>query len=1051
MKEIEKQCKAMYIEKLKVMNMVSDRVKHDNTQLELIDSNDESNIFGELKLYFPYIMFYLWENPKIMALILQNADINDVKNYLANFIVNNFYENILSPFFIEENLIYVLTLLLNDEINSLIYVEQHSLFLDDTCSGLLLEELRKKKDIQIYFKNVITESIENLEINFSDSRFNFNIDKINSNYMEQNKIKIKSDKIYLKSNFKENEIEKINDIESKQNVSDKRIFNLKYMPLLNKKFLEKFVHDNKIDTKNSLYELYSAQINNISANNPLLYSNQQLFLNLDKFKNSEMLLYLYQRNFIEVTNFITLILDNIINSFNLMPYSIKFFCKIISLIVEQKFPDITKAEKNIFLAKFFFGRLLIPILRNPGTEAFINSIIISENTLYNLKVICEILNKFVSGNLYTYDNGEFTPFNLYFIEQSEKIYKIFECATNVTLPPFIEDYINNELPEDFKYDYFEQNKDELINFRSICFNIHEALALINSIDKCQSDIFVNSDPNTKTFKKAFEKFKSKSCKNKINEIFQKQNELLEKEVQKKKREYSRENIQQDDIGLLLDDFVVLDIKKKIKKEIPKEKRKIYYFLLTSLVARDSYNKLFDISQPKKSFTIKEIKSTNSEENIIKNNIIKVKNFICSLLYNFDRLVEHNFNPEKIGSTEKILEELNTLMKSAYFVIDGTIPFDWYINSIYEYLKKIPDYLTKNDCEELYREIEQDINNSLEQLDFYKLSVIFEKLEFAERGKLFYIENQKLLMDIKLKERAKEIVYKKFIPVSIEFSWKGVNGIFKIEPADFKIEDKNNLDKINYYQNSRNKILALTIDDFTKKFPNLRIYQDYQDIDPFVIQKKLNFSEKFEKYFQIIFYYLNTNNKNLENESKYNMTQIKEIIFDFVMNRLYDKIFPAELDEKDSKIYQKSFNLSWVKPSHFLGDQKQYVLGSFLNYVNNYFKQLSSEKSTRKKLEILDKIINNISFFYKFNDKTEIGVDDILPVLSFAMIKAQPFRLYSNISYMKMYSKLGNFFVEGNKFEEFEAAMEFIINIKYNHLKGVTEEEYKKNVQMSVKL
>ena len=52
MKEIEKQCKAMYIEKLKVMNMVSDRVKHDNTQLELIDSNDESNIFGELKLYF---------------------------------------------------------------------------------------------------------------------------------------------------------------------------------------------------------------------------------------------------------------------------------------------------------------------------------------------------------------------------------------------------------------------------------------------------------------------------------------------------------------------------------------------------------------------------------------------------------------------------------------------------------------------------------------------------------------------------------------------------------------------------------------------------------------------------------------------------------------------------------------------------------------------------------------------------------------------------------------------------------------------------------------
>ena len=90
-----------------------------------------------------------------MALILQNADIKDVKNYLADFIVNNFYENILSPNFIEENLIYVLTILLNEEINSLLYVEQHVNFLDDTCCGCLLEELRKKKDIQLFFKNIL--------------------------------------------------------------------------------------------------------------------------------------------------------------------------------------------------------------------------------------------------------------------------------------------------------------------------------------------------------------------------------------------------------------------------------------------------------------------------------------------------------------------------------------------------------------------------------------------------------------------------------------------------------------------------------------------------------------------------------------------------------------------------------------------------------------------------------------------------------------------------------------------------------------------------------
>ena len=1033
----------MYIEKLKVMNMISDRIKHDNTQLELIEVKDRSNnILENLKYFFPHLMFYLWENPQKMALILQNADITDVKNYLANFIVNNFYENILSPNFIEENLIYVLTLLLHEEINSLLYAEQHSLFLDDTCSGYLLEELRKKKDIQTFFKNVITESIENLEINYSNFKFNFDIEKMNSNYLEETKNRITIENIYLRSNFKEKDIIKRMDKKTEENTSEKIMFNLKYMPLLDKQSLEKYAKENNIDTKNSLYELYSSHINNVSPNDPFLYSNEQLFSYLEKYRDSEMLLYLYQKNFIGITKFITLILDKIINNFNVLPYSIKTFCKIISLMIEQKFPDITQSEKNIFLAKFFFGRLLIPILRNPGTEAFINSIILSENTLNNLQVICDIINKFVSGELYTSENGEFTPFNWYFIEQSEKIYKIFEYATNVSLPSFIEDYLNNKLPDDFKYDYFQQNKDELINFRSICFNMHEALSLINSLDRCKSEIFVNSDNDTDTAKKAFEKLISKSSKNIMNEIFKKQKESIDIEMQS-----GRENMRSDDIGFLLDDFIVISQEKKIEKEIPKEKRTIYYFLLTSLITSDSYKKLFEISQPTKSFSIKEIKETTNEESVKKNNIIKVKNFICSLLYNFDKLVENNFNRDKVGSTEKILDELNILMKSAYFVIDGTIPFDWYINSIYEYLKKIPDYLTKNDCEKLYKEIEQDVNNSLEELDFIKLSVILEKLEFAERGKIFYKENQKFLMDIKLKEQAKEIVYNEFIPVSIKFSWKENNGIFEIEPVNFfKIEDKNNLDNINNYQNANNKIIALTIDDFTKKFPDLLMYQDYQDTDIFMLQEKLNFSQKLENYFKIILRYIKSNNKYIQNEFKDNINQIMEIIFDFVMDRIYDKIFPVEANKNDCKIHQNSIKLSWVKPSHFLDDKKQYVFGNIINDINYYLKLLMSEKSTRKKLINLDEIINNITFFYKFNDKNDIGVDAILPVLVFAFIKAQPPRLDSNIKYVKIYRKLGKFFAEGNKFEIFEAAIALILDPKFENFKAIAKEEFNENMK-----
>ena len=48
----------MYIEKLKVMNMISDRIKHDNKILELIDIDDKSNLLSDLKFYI-FILYYL--------------------------------------------------------------------------------------------------------------------------------------------------------------------------------------------------------------------------------------------------------------------------------------------------------------------------------------------------------------------------------------------------------------------------------------------------------------------------------------------------------------------------------------------------------------------------------------------------------------------------------------------------------------------------------------------------------------------------------------------------------------------------------------------------------------------------------------------------------------------------------------------------------------------------------------------------------------------------------------------------------------------------------
>ena len=66
---------------------------------------------------------------------------NDIKETLANLFMNNFYENILSSSFIEDNLMYVITMILADEIQNIESPKDFDKFLDDTSCGYFLKEL----------------------------------------------------------------------------------------------------------------------------------------------------------------------------------------------------------------------------------------------------------------------------------------------------------------------------------------------------------------------------------------------------------------------------------------------------------------------------------------------------------------------------------------------------------------------------------------------------------------------------------------------------------------------------------------------------------------------------------------------------------------------------------------------------------------------------------------------------------------------------------------------------------------------------------------------
>ena len=106
------------------------------------------------KVYLEPFLNSLWHCPNIMYKILIKSDPEDVKNNLAPFVVNNFYFNLLSGNYIENNLLYIIALSLKDEIDKLENINQVDKFLDNTICGYLLEQLQKMPDIQIYSKNV---------------------------------------------------------------------------------------------------------------------------------------------------------------------------------------------------------------------------------------------------------------------------------------------------------------------------------------------------------------------------------------------------------------------------------------------------------------------------------------------------------------------------------------------------------------------------------------------------------------------------------------------------------------------------------------------------------------------------------------------------------------------------------------------------------------------------------------------------------------------------------------------------------------------------------
>ena len=1016
-----KKSDSLFEQKENILNPNNIRQETYNIKYELVEDLSMDPVLGELNSYIPNFMFSLWKDPKIVCKLLLTANSKDMKDNLSSFFCNNFYENILSPNYIEHNLLFLITLLLKEEIanfsdkkikepNKLL-----DIFLKDSPCSFILEQFNKKKDVQIFFKTILLNIIEDLELSSSNKEMIFDLNKIEENI--QKKIKSRNNSSDNVRNGQK-PLEKTNTFLGKGSAHKNDFYDTNIFHI-NDEYFKSILPKYKANEKMVGYILnfMGETISTKERYCPEIFINK----NLNELINQEILKE-YQKTYDKTINLIDELIQNLLNYLYLLPYSIKCICKIIFLLIQKKFKMLNIFHQYAFMAKFFFEKLFSPIFQNPGLGAFINTFIISTTTIKNLEKISKIINTFVLGNLYKNNKEEasFTPFNIYFLSKMPDLFQFFEGILKVELPLFIEKYINNELPEDFVYDYFKENLEEVVLHKSICFTVDDLYLLLELIEKNKKIIFTkkenkNMNENLIKLEKTYEKLVNKNNKDLIKKI--KNNPEFE-----------------------MIDVPIYNKKKKEKPEFKQVKGRqiIKYYLISDLSFNEKYTSIFNINQDKKYFNLPELANLKNEEDNIKNNIIKVKNFFCIILYNYRMLVKTDFEEGKTEKIISILTELKQFMKSSNNAIDGTFPSLWFVNSLLDYLEIIPKKLVEDDCELLIDEIENELNKAIKILDFVDLSVLIDKMKFAKRGKIYYENSKNLVIDINLNKKAQTIVEKEIIEVEILMKYNDKNKELKIEPPNKNEKHLYYFDNIFDEPKKKPSKLCSTINIFTKNFPDLIRYSKFYNVDVFQMEKELDVPKKINNYFKLIKNHIKVN-LNITDEKEF--SRINDKIDDYIMEKLYDKIFPKISSEIDEQIFKNCEKLSWVEPKHFIEGKNNYVYDSFLPELTKYLILITKEKSVRKKLANTKLIFESMNNLGIFNGEGNFGIDDQMQILNYVFIKANPSKIYSNCQFMELFIGNKNEGLEGQNLVELKAICQHVAELSSLELKGINKEEF----------
>jgi len=782
--------------------------------------------------------------------------------------------------------------------------DKYEHFLED---GSVLSNIFKSMLIQVdmkeKFKEILEEILFKME-ELSDEEWLLDINNINNfiYHLKENKGPIiqKVKNLFLKPR---------DDILK----NDERLFRKYENFKISKDLIENFDEEKYenmrgyVDKLKSLIEYKNNS--NIITNKENNYNIKHFYNALKISNNDNIVMQIYEHYFLIIRKILHFTIDTFILKINYFPNIIKSICKMIFILTKNSYRyKLTNFDILTSIGKFILNQIIKLYLYDNNYTVMLDFFPSSIYSKKNSKLLKTILSTLQRGDFFSKDNfPNLIPFNALFYEELlPKLINFYKSLINVEFSDYINDLISGVIDEnDFSYDFFETNPEEIFSNMSICFNIknyHSFLTLFKIYTLERQD------------RREFYKRGDKNCINNMKQYF-------------------------GAVG----DYKDLKIDENV-----------FYLYYNNLSEEFDFENIKNDTQIVYSIPEKNVQEIESQEEFNENQIVKMKNRLCLLLYKINDLNINDYTQNEKSNFTKMIRKIILISKEE--IIGKT-------------LKILIDKINKTDNEELNNQLFNELSNGIKDFSD-ELEDSFLKMEKANEN----LRAIKLNIKKIIKYNEELLFYNSYLGIEEILNSKYnfnqfINKIFTIQDT-----------KLNEYYKQK------IIDDFISK--KMDVYPGDVNDDkknslqnyPCQIIELINYIKLFKEKYSIEYFF---------------------IFIDYISSIIYDKIIIHEPDNDDIIIFNTLIKDKIIYKAH---SKDANLNEKIINDLKLLFKKYNILKGPCQKIRIINELIEIFTIQNAFikGKKELLELDDIIKYMCYIISKIYPNSLIRLSKYLSMF-------------------------------------------------